>query len=152
MRFCRNDIFIQNMHVIKSYVKQWICLVDSDVKIFEKEIVEMILFRLVVRRIYVYINGVQTRVVLAVNSIYNLNGIPADQGFQFGKRNNMRDIILVNDLERNFKTVESRETDIFKGNAKLNLFAQINGVFTSQENIGSQGAFRNRKIIQPPVI
>ena len=58
MWFLRNDIFIQNMHIIESHIKQRIGLINPYIEIMIKEIIEMIFFWLIVVWIHIQEDGV----------------------------------------------------------------------------------------------
>ena len=59
----------------------------------------MVFFRLVISRIHIQVDGVQSRIILAVYFVNNLDRIPAYQGLEFREGNDMGYIIFISDLE-----------------------------------------------------
>ena len=85
MRLGRNNIFIENMHIIKCYIQQWICLIHFDIEIFEQEIIEMVFFRLIIVRIHIQVDRIQSRIIFVSISYTILSVSPLIRGFSLGK-------------------------------------------------------------------
>src|SRR5450432_3899031 len=99
MRLGRYNVFIQDMNIIESNIKQWIGFVNFYIKILVQKVIEMIFFRLIVRRINVYINGVLSGIIFGINFVNDFDRIPTDQWFELGEGNNMCHIILISNLK-----------------------------------------------------
>src|SRR6516164_152185 len=128
MRLGRDDVFIEDMHIIKGHIQQWIRLIYFDIEIVIEEIIEMELLRLIVFGIHVQEECIQSGVTLGINFISNLERVSA-YNWSFPWQNDlMSNIVLIRNAKVNAHAVKSRNADIFKCNSKLQLVSDIQAI------------------------
>src|SRR6185312_7258715 len=132
------------MYTVKSNIQQWIKLISFYKKCFEKEIIKMILLRLVIVRIKINMQSIGSGKCFGINIILQFDCISANKRLYSGNGKNMSNIIIIDYFKFYFDAIKSCKTNIFERDAKVQNFSLVQRIFCEEIQVRCKCSFGRR--------